>query len=344
MSKGVVGFTLALALALALTLPLLGACSSSSTNDNPANSGGTGGTGNGGTGAGGIGGGAGVCNTTTHSCQPEPPAGWKAVHVVPGEPDPTCSDPVTGGSAISAEAFQCSPCSCGTISGGACATSVALHYSRGSSSCPTSPSCELDYDQTTDGTCFPVPIVCSSPTTPNGVTVPAVPVTSGSCTPDGVVPPVLPAPVVEDLQSLCTPAVFTADCGTGQVCFENPPSGAIPRYCIARETSEPCPIAYPHERETLHTDVNDTRGCTECDCSLTGLACQVSVTHFAEAGCAGGGAVLEPVTGQCHGFVNWDSTQVTASVPADAKCTPGGGQPTGELAFTKQTKICCTLP
>jgi hypothetical protein len=312
------------------------ACSSSSTNDNPGNTGGTGG---------GTGGGAGVCNTTTHSCQPEPPAGWKAVHVVPGDNSEGCTDPVMGGTAVTADAFTCPGCSCGAISGGACATSASVTYTRGASSC--APGCPKAVDTPVDGTCANVPVVCSSPATtnPNGITVPPVPITQGNCEPDSVVPPVLPTPDVSDLQTLCTPAVFAANCGAGQVCFENPPAGAVPRYCVASETAGPCPIEYPHERATIYTGVSDTRGCTECGCDLSGLSCEVSVTNYMAEGCPAGTGFTSPITaGQCTGMSNWESIQLQASVPATMQCNPVGGQPTGELSLTNETKICCTLP
>jgi hypothetical protein len=180
---------------------------------------------------------------------------------------------------------------------------------------------------------------------PNGVSVESVAVVSGSCEPDPLPPPVVPTPSFTNLQTLCTPTIFPADCGSGQVCFQNPPNGAIPRYCVASETDDPCPIDYPHERDTIFTGVNDTRGCTDCDCDLAGLTCNVSLTHHPDPGCpTGTGDTLVPIADQCYGFVNWKSTLVEASVPRDTHCNPVGGVPNGELSPSQPTKICCTLP
>jgi hypothetical protein len=74
----------------------------------------------------------------------------------------------------------------------------------------------------------------------------------------------------------------------GGSCRPLSPPGFDAQWCVFREGDLPCPAGGYAEATTYWTDVNDTRGCTTCQCGFEGESCaEASLTVYAGAGCGG---------------------------------------------------------
>jgi hypothetical protein len=117
--------------------------------------------------------------------------------------------------------------------------------------------------------------------------------------------------------------------------------------CIYRDGDEPCPEGY-EDRFVAYAAYDDTRGCGSCSCSAaTGGACSGEVRIFQNNGCTAqhvstpaNGTSCLPVSQQTGSL----SLQLDSSSPTGGSCPPQGGEPTGSVAATSLTTVCCTIP
>jgi hypothetical protein len=131
-------------------------------------------------------------------------------------------------------------------------------------------------------------------------------------------------------------------CAADEVCA--PPATLPFVSCIAMAELSACPSGPYTDRRVYYGGATDTRGCTGCSCSAPSLSCTGgTVATFDGAGCAAPSHVTWDVPQSCTD-VHGDQSAVFEGdvVASTGACTPLGGLPTGQLAPSHPTTICCT--
>jgi hypothetical protein len=280
------------------------------------------------------------CSGAT-TCAPVAPAGWTgplALWEGTGTP-PACSayyvPAFEGGLSLGVTAAQCS-CSCTTPSGSTCG-SVSVQFGTGNcgSSCGST--------SIPQGACASVQTLASGCGAGAGFTISGSTATGGSCQPDASV--TLPPPTWAMQASACAPASESPlGCAAGQQCVPAAPAPFEPHFCVMKAGTNTCvsPFTVTH---TYYGGFDDTRGCTPCTCGApSGVDCNTKghVTTWGNPNCtANMGADLTPLPRTCQATASEHSMRFTTS-PEGGSCPPGGGQPTGTVAASTLTTICCT--
>ncbi|MBK7580525.1 MAG: hypothetical protein IPI67_10005 [Myxococcales bacterium] len=157
-----------------------------------------------------------------------------------------------------------------------------------------------------------------------------------SCSPTPAGSPSVPPIGWTSRHALCVPTSFGAGCAAG-VCTPQPDANYSKR-CVYSVGTVSCPASYPNQL-SVHSSVDDTRGCSACTCDNSGV-CAVSAEDFDGTGCSGTSSPI-PKGGTCLQITappNLRSVKVTASAPA---CVPGGGTPVGSATPTGPMTVCC---
>jgi hypothetical protein len=265
----------------------------------------TGGAGQGGTGRGGAlsggspdlggalsGGSAGLggevietsCDTETHACVPEIPAGWQGpLVVVDGEAYGACdaltgyglAEGFTGGQ--QAEGDLTCACDCSEPTGVECGNKVT-HRVYGGDACT---GAVVDSFERSSADCSAGGVL-SMLRLKMTVAAPTL-----SCA-EGVYPEAPPESAAWSATVRgCMGSFTTEHCAeSGTVCVELPPSAANGDLCVMREEETTCPAGYP-ARTVYYRDYDDRRRCpTEpCACDAQAGVCEASFSLFSSASC-----------------------------------------------------------
>jgi hypothetical protein len=279
-------------------------------------------------------------SATDYACVPDVPPGWSLPGVyysaAYGSPPAACNGPwpiagVVGTTDLTAAAATCSQCFCGAPSATCAGNGQAIYYN-------------MDNCMGT-GTNSTAVSGCSATAAFNivsaNITAPAAgPVT---CTPTGG------TPTVPQLQwghsaNACLPARAGLGCTTGNVCVPKPTTPFSPTTCTTHAGDMTCPTAYAAFRTVVYTSVDDSRGCTTCQCTqATGATCAVGVTQFTSPSCpTGTGTNHTSTSGTCA--ITMAPSSVNLSwVTMGGSCTSSGGVTTGTASgnASTATTVCC---
>jgi hypothetical protein len=274
---------------------------------------------------------------TERLCVDAVPDGWDGPFLIyQGEEDPPeCGggfpdEALNGGTAVTADPAECSSCSC-----------------SGAGSCPN-PRIETGGDEACGNSCTStVANSCTLLSTSclsglnTGYVETKLPTGAGAgCTPSAQSPTV-PAANWEEHAFGCAPAeaLSRAGCGRTQVCAPAAPfEGAL---CIAHDGDVACPSGTYDDRRVYFTGIDDTRGCSACEC---GADCDYTwrVYDASDTSCATPLFTLDS-PGQCEAVSpSSGSIRVGATVATPtAACDPSGGTPTGGAQGADPVTVCC---
>lgn len=121
-----------------------------------------------------------------------------------------------------------------------------------------------------------------------------------------------------------------------------PEATGFGRLCIVQDGDTDCPAGTPYTEKTSYfRGVNDSRGCTACDCTPTGQACQMQLEV-----CSVGffDVTLHSNTGDEQCLQSGDGDGITLqgqTVTSTGSCSTSGGAPTGSAAPTDPVTVCC---
>lgn len=151
-----------------------------------------------------------------------------------------------------------------------------------------------------------------------------------------------PSPTVELPPSsstavrMCGGTFEQAECGPGEQCIAAVPAAFEQRLCVARSGIHDCPPAYP-EQEIVFSNIDDGRGCTDCECAPEGeFECASTLQLYSGDECGTLTGTVE--TDECVG--SWGSFEFAAPTVTGA-CTPNAPVADGEILGAEPTTVCC---
>lgn len=161
----------------------------------------------------------------------------------------------------------------------------------------------------------------------------------------------LPSVEVPDVQwgfegRLCTGSMLSDDgCRTDEVCWPAPETDSA---CIFREGDHACPPSHPAKR-SLFTGVDDTRGCTGCDCAppqSDEVTCEITLNIYGDGSCSDETTSIVVRSGDgpsADGFSTSDPMSVRWLEPAveGPSCAASPVSSVGEAAPTGAVTVCC---
>ena len=141
----------------------------------------------------------------------------------------------------------------------------------------------------------------------------------------------------------CGGATVGDTCGSGDgVCTATAPDGYEPELCVFAQGDNECPTdgAYT-ERVVLYSAINDTRGCSECECgNAPPISCTGTFEVFADDDCSGS-LLSSAAPNTCGGQVT-DAGSIHVNIDQDPTCSvvaepepEGTAEPAGTFTF------CC---
>jgi hypothetical protein len=163
----------------------------------------------------------------------------------------------------------------------------------------------------------------------------------GTCAPTETV--TLPEPAFVSDHALCSPR-STPSCGAGTVCVPAviPPFEAL---CIFKQGDEQCPPSPYSERIVYHTDFDDSRGCSECECGdPNGVCTGINVQLHGNDSCsmlasqvAGTGNCVQvaPTSTAARTFGSLEAPE------ADCVGVATQTEPTGTVTPANPVTVCC---
>lgn len=135
---------------------------------------------------------------------------------------------------------------------------------------------------------------------------------------------------------MCGGTFEQAACGPGEQCIAAVPDAFEQRLCIARPGVHDCPPAYP-DQEVVFGDIDDGRGCTDCECAPEGeFECASTLQLYSGDEC--GTLTGTTDTDTCVG--SWGSFEFAAPT-VTGSCTANAPAADGEIAGVEPTTICC---
>jgi len=196
---------------------------------------------------------------------------------------------------------------------------------------------------------------CTSPTTASNLgSVTIAPVTIQLCEPIvEVVPDWDFDPIWKTFARACRGQVDNGRCADpGLICMptaEPPPPGFQQCIAYSKDAVPECPDTYP-DKYTFYAGVDDTRGCTECECQQQGQPdCAALISLYQTESCS---SVLHsgPIgtqTALCSDVMpglQLRSIEASWLVNDPGTCTPTGGIPVGEVVPEGPKVFCCQSP
>lgn len=167
----------------------------------------------------------------------------------------------------------------------------------------------------------------------------------GSCLGESS-PQLLPETTTGNVRLCNLSQTNTTQCADGSICAPPAIAPFLDEVCIWRDGDRECPAQYP-DKLTYYREVDDSRGCTGCSCTMSGTAtCQGRratlilpqniAVHVPPGECvlhtgASAAALAAPV-----------QLQFTPGTPSTPTCTLSNpSTPTGQVQGTGARTVCC---
>ncbi len=294
-----------------------------------------------------------ACSSAGYSCQVSPPPGWQGYFRTAGDvyattsPPPACPDGSQPVKYLSNPApATCTPCSCGALSGGCDPARV---------DCAQNTNCAGATDWSSN---FQICSQAGHPAALSCKLEAATPSAGTTCPASGGELAV--KSTFERWLYACGGANQAGGgCVSGQSCAApattGPYSGTV---CISKVGKQTCPAGW-NTRLVGYASGTDTRGCSACTCSPSGVVCTGGAYTF-----------YDHVNCSCSSYVNCQSNKVVDSTSCvdlsnlldgsytdaagdwsgdytqptklqSGSCTPSGGQPSGGIQTTGAVTFCC---
>ncbi len=283
-----------------------------------------------------------LCDSYTCVAQTLPPFWSGPVVLYVGTSAPTCSGAwptlsVTAGSGtLSAPPATCTSCSCGSPQAVTCPI--------GSTSFWTGNSCNgsatLTQTPSAPNTCFAVTNAVVGYLSAEGNPSTA---TGGSCTATGGSATIPTASYTDDVV-ICEGATSGEGCTGAEACMPPGGTGFEPGVCIYRDGNRSCDAPFT-VKHTIHTTIDDSRGCSTCLCGApSGVSCggTTSLYQGATNSTCTGSPVTVSHTGTCTTVAAAGSMSYASGSPSGGGCAATGGAPSGSAAPSGQVTVCCT--
>ena len=283
------------------------------------------------------------------ACIPMPPVGWTGPvelweGAIPGIP-PSCggaypSDVYDGNASPTQPPDACSACACSSASGVVCGAATVTFFDDSACTAPCADAGATSAPLPV-GTCVDISSYTATCTTPS-VTTSAPTPSGGACSPSGGT--ASPTPWTWTRQGrVCgvpTPS-SPGGCAAGMVCAPRPAAPFDPTACVVLTGDQVCPATFPG-KQSYYAGANDARTCTACGCGApSGAICSGTVQDSKLSSCTGG-AGAAPAPSACRTLAgNVKAEELAATTPSGGICAASGGQPTGSVAPTSPTTICC---
>jgi hypothetical protein len=273
------------------------------------------------------------------TCLATAPAGWSgpAVLYVGSKKPPACSGDYAqaamhGGTAASADAAQCSSCSCNAPA--SCGT--YLNVAVGAQTDCSDAACEA----TLNTSCSELSSSCLGSLTTAYLQTRLQPGVSG-CT-ASMQSPVIADPSWDKNVLACAAGTLRrGGCGPGNVCA--PPGPFSGPYCIVHDGDQACPAGPYTDRRLYYAAIDDTRDCTACSCA-TDCSYRWQVFDDSDTSCGTPKASLTSA-GQCTAVTIASASsgkiRVGVSISGSGACTASGGAPTGAAQASAPFTACC---
>lgn len=293
-----------------------------------------------------------ICTTTAgYACvtAPPPASGWlgpAAIYL--GTPGQSClgaydSPAYNGGTSLNAPSATCSTCTC------APAPTCSPSYLTIERKDPTNMSC--------DGTCeftWPIPANNCSNLSAQANNDPCGKGTSswfnwtystlgeGTCTPSLQSPTVPPATWTQQATVCVAAQISSGGCMAGQACAAPTSPPLATPLCIYKQADVPCDqSAYPN-RTLAYGTIQDTRGCTACNCNTPSCAGTMRIYDMANCG---NQVDYGPAGAQVCGQIGQiPASQFSAYYELDTDaltCVANPSSPTGSATPATPVTICC---
>ena len=136
----------------------------------------------------------------------------------------------------------------------------------------------------------------------------------------------------------CSVDELPGECDDGQ-CYEGDTQ------CVWQPGDHACPAGFDERELYFRGEIDDTRGCTSCECGEPTGACEGSFLRLTSGYyCNGDPFVVDDVcTEHCIGNECETYALSGGVVLGDpvAECAPSGGEPTGEAVGQDPVTVCC---
>lgn len=280
-----------------------------------------------------------------YECALGPPEGWKGPYKVSVvdyfEELPVCDDGAAPDVFFAEPAgpVECASCSCGPLEGASCEPPPFSCW-------PGSPTCTgTETDLTSvlaDGQCHKPPNLGQVPSTSCRL-IGDSSSASGMCAPFGGTP-VKGDPWAKRV-GVCQLSAG-GGCSEAQTCVTK--DAGAGKHCIRAFGDVACPSALSVQKTLVYADGDDTRSCTPCTCDVTSANCSggsytVHDTNNCSIGLGDPRLVID--SGSCLDVsmhLDGGSWSMTANLPQpQGACTPGGGQPEGQVTPRGPVTFCC---
>lgn len=290
--------------------------------------------------------GAAACDTSSHRCVPDVPAGWEGPVALrysePAARDPGCAAPydepgVVVYADLLASAHNCD-CACGEAENVNCSDVTLIGDDTAGCGSPLG---SMDVGE--DCTAMPVALQIAGTSRWRATAT----YEGGECEPQPTVD-IGPAEF-DDRVTLCGAEPDAAICEDGGICVPLPGDAHDGQICIWQLGSLDCPDDAWTQQTVLYQGLDDDRGCTVCTCGEATGDCDGTVALGTTANCVGGQAVASiGVDGDCQAGASAQiarGASITGSLtPVDPQCTPSTSVQTGSLAVTGEVTRCCLAP
>lgn len=289
--------------------------------------------------------------STRASCVPQAPVNWLGpvwLARAAAQADlPTCpggADPVAEGGTgqLDVPKLTCSPCSCGSPSGGQCimqssSKAYILGQCQGTSATETiSPK---------PGACYNIPYVTQT-NYPHSLHIPVVTQSGSKCNASGGQELSRPAASFKSFARACS-VKGGGGCASGESCVGNPGAGFDPSICVESPGDLACPAGFP-TKTVLYapSKFDDTRACGGCSCGApTGRTCSGTYTVYYNPDCKNAvNTKPEAVPTSTHCFVGgtgYASILESPGSPTGGSCASSTIPQTGDVKPTGPVTVCC---
>jgi hypothetical protein len=306
-----------------------------------------------------------ACARAGYDCVGSAPPGWhgpialfdRAPAAFEGCPEGFDDIAFMAHAGLVAPPATCSECACSAPTGGSCVLEGELVVRD--AACTEAPSCVAPMPLPSGWTgtcrfaaavpggqlgCGPGSLTCSGSSggaCNKAVTAPAPTAIGGSCAPSPQVATREPHQWTRFAVG-CRAPTDARGCGAGATCARA--DDALPM-CIYMEGDVACPAGPYAERRTFHTDVIDTRGCSECACDpAEGARCTGAVTVYSDRAAMCSTPVATVPAGGCAdltGNPTIGAHAASLTLASPGSCTPSGGAPIGSVTPGGSFTVCC---
>lgn len=132
-------------------------------------------------------------------------------------------------------------------------------------------------------------------------------------------------------------------CSAGNVCAPIPTAPFNGKLCVYQPGDVACPTVRYVTKKLYYANSTDTRTCSTCGCTASGLTCNINIKGYSNAACTTETFSTDAALSTPSACVAASARYYKYTVSKSASCSAIGGAPTGTITPTEPTTICCTI-